>query len=116
VKPGFYADITVFNPETVIDRATFEQPHQTSVGIEYVFVNGQMVLRKGQITNARARAGGFGVRDTTATEMDTRRLVLAWIVVAAWFEIATFRHSLVPGQARELAGRRRLHWAHRAVR
>ncbi len=57
VKPGFYADITVFNPETVIDRATFEQPHQTSVGIEYVFVNGQMVLRKGQITNARPGRG-----------------------------------------------------------
>ncbi|HYX81502.1 MAG TPA: D-aminoacylase, partial [Gemmatimonadales bacterium] len=36
VKPGMYADITVFNPRTVIDRATFEQPHQTSVGIEYV--------------------------------------------------------------------------------
>ncbi len=57
LKPGFYADITVFNPETVIDRATFEQPHQTSVGIEYVFVNGQMVLRKGQITNARPGRG-----------------------------------------------------------
>ena len=57
VKPGFYADITVFNPETVIDRATFEQPHQTSVGIEYVFVNGQMVLKKGQITNARPGRG-----------------------------------------------------------
>ena len=57
VKPGFYADITVFNPETVIDRATFEQPHQTSVGIEYVFVNGQMVLRKGQMTNARPGRG-----------------------------------------------------------
>jgi len=57
VKPGFYADITVFNPETVIDRATFEQPHQTSGGIEYVFVNGQMVLRKGQMTNARPGRG-----------------------------------------------------------
>jgi len=57
VKPGFYADITVFNPATVIDRATFEQPHQTSVGIEYVFVNGQMVLKQGQITSARPGRG-----------------------------------------------------------
>ena len=57
VKPGMYADITVFNPATVIDRATFEQPHQTSVGIEYVFVNGQLVLRKGQITSARPGRG-----------------------------------------------------------
>jgi len=57
VRPGFYADLTVFNPVTVIDRATFEQPHQTSVGIEYVFVNGQMVLKKGQITSARPGRG-----------------------------------------------------------
>ncbi|HEX9347992.1 MAG TPA: D-aminoacylase [Gemmatimonadales bacterium] len=57
VRPGFYADLTVFNPVTVIDRATFEQPHQTSVGIEYVFVNGQMVLKKGEITNARPGRG-----------------------------------------------------------
>lgn len=57
VKPGMYADITVFNPATVIDRATFEQPHQTSLGIEYVFVNGQMVLKQGQITSARPGRG-----------------------------------------------------------
>ncbi len=57
VKPGMYADITVFNPATVIDRATFEKPHQPSVGIEYVFVNGQRVLNKGQLTNARPGRG-----------------------------------------------------------
>ena len=57
VKPGMFADITVFNPATVIDRATFEQPHQTSAGIEYVFVNGQMVLKKGQMTSARPGRG-----------------------------------------------------------
>jgi dihydroorotase/N-acyl-D-amino-acid deacylase len=57
VKPGMYADITIFNPATVIDRATFEQPHQTSVGIEYVLVNGQMVLKKGQLTSARPGRG-----------------------------------------------------------
>ncbi len=57
VKQGMFADITVFNPATVIDRATFEQPHQTSVGIEYVIVNGQMVLKKGQITSARPGRG-----------------------------------------------------------
>jgi len=57
VRSGMYADITVFNPATVIDRATFEKPHQTSVGIEYVVVNGQMVLRKGQLTSARPGRG-----------------------------------------------------------
>ncbi len=57
VRPGMFADITVFNPATVIDRATFEQPHQTSAGIDYVFVNGQMVIKKGQITSARPGRG-----------------------------------------------------------
>jgi dihydroorotase/N-acyl-D-amino-acid deacylase len=57
VRPGMYADITVFDPATVIDRATFEQPHQPSVGIEYVFVNGQAVWRKGRLTDARPGRG-----------------------------------------------------------
>jgi len=57
VRPGMYADITVFDPQTVIDRATFEQPHQPSVGIEYVFVNGQAVLRHGKMTDARPGRG-----------------------------------------------------------
>ncbi len=66
VKPGMYADITVFNPATVIDRATFQKPHQTSVGIEYVIVNGQMVLKKGQLTSARPGRGlrGPGYRQS----------------------------------------------------
>ena len=66
VKPGMYADITVFNPATVIDRATFEKPHQTSAGIEYVFVNGQLVLEHGRITSARPGRGlrGPGYRGT----------------------------------------------------
>jgi len=57
IRPGMYADITVFNPATVIDRATFERPHQTSAGIEYVLVNGQAVIRKGQLTDARPGRG-----------------------------------------------------------
>ena len=57
VRPGMYADITVFDPQTVIDRATFEQPHLPSVGIEYVFVNGQAVLRRGRMTDVRPGRG-----------------------------------------------------------
>jgi dihydroorotase/N-acyl-D-amino-acid deacylase len=66
VRPGMFADITVFNPATVLDRATFERPHQTSVGIEYVIVNGQMVLKKGELTSARPGRGlrGPGYRQS----------------------------------------------------
>jgi dihydroorotase/N-acyl-D-amino-acid deacylase len=57
LRPGMYADITVFDPRTVIDRATFDRPHQTSTGIEYVLVNGQVVLRRGALTTARPGRG-----------------------------------------------------------
>jgi N-acyl-D-amino-acid deacylase len=44
IKPGMYADIVVFNPKTVIDLATYQQPHQLPIGIEYVIVNGELTL------------------------------------------------------------------------
>ncbi len=53
LKPGFAADIVVFDPETVLDQATFEDPHQYPVGIETVIVNGQVVIDQGNHTGAR---------------------------------------------------------------
>ncbi len=50
LRPGFFADLTVFNPESVIDRATFEDPHRFSDGIVHVFVNGEMVVESGRPT------------------------------------------------------------------
>ncbi len=57
LKPGMAADITVFDPSTVADKATFEQPHQPSAGFAYVFVNGQKVLDHGALTAARPGRG-----------------------------------------------------------
>lgn len=53
LRPGMWADVTVFNPATVIDRATYDQPHQYAVGIEYVLVNGDVVLEGTKHTGAR---------------------------------------------------------------
>lgn len=44
IKEGFRADVTLFDPKTVIDRATFEESQQYPVGIPYVIVNGTLVL------------------------------------------------------------------------
>ena len=54
LREGYFADITIFDPKTVIDRATFEQPHQYPVGINFVIVNGQIEVDKGQRTPALA--------------------------------------------------------------
>ena len=53
LKRGMFADVVVFDPETIGDRATFEQPHQYSVGVKHVFVNGTQVLKDGEHTGAR---------------------------------------------------------------
>jgi N-acyl-D-aspartate/D-glutamate deacylase len=53
LRPGMWADVTVFNAATVIDRATYEKPHQYAAGIEYVIVNGDVVLDRGRHTGAR---------------------------------------------------------------
>jgi len=52
LRPGFKADIVLFNPETVIDRATFMDPHRFPEGIEYVIVNGEVVVDQGKHTGA----------------------------------------------------------------
>ena len=53
LEPGFYADVVIFDPETIQDHATFEDPHQYSTGVRDVFVNGVQVLASGQHTGAR---------------------------------------------------------------
>lgn len=52
VAPGYKADLAVFDPETIIDRSTFEDPHQLSEGVQYLIVNGTLVLDGGQHTGA----------------------------------------------------------------
>jgi N-acyl-D-amino-acid deacylase len=52
LKPGMYADITVFDPNAVIDNSTFENPSQLATGITYVLVNGVPVVDGGKVTAA----------------------------------------------------------------
>ena len=53
LREGFFADIAVFDPMTIIDRSTFEQPHVLSDGVKLVFVNGALVVRDGRHTGAK---------------------------------------------------------------
>lgn len=55
LRPGLVADITVFDPDAIADRATYASPHHYSVGVQYVLVNGQVTVSKG--THLGTRAG-----------------------------------------------------------
>jgi N-acyl-D-amino-acid deacylase len=50
LKEGYFADITIFDPEKITDCATYSEPHQYSKGIEYVIVNGKVTVEKGKHT------------------------------------------------------------------
>jgi N-acyl-D-amino-acid deacylase len=53
LAPGNYADVVVFDPVTIIDKATFDKPHQYATGMTHVFVNGVQVLANGEHTGAK---------------------------------------------------------------
>ncbi|MDH3495851.1 MAG: D-aminoacylase [Gemmatimonadota bacterium] len=57
LRTGFAADVVVFDPRTIIDRATFERPHQLAEGVRWVIVNGVVVFDDGAMTDARPGRG-----------------------------------------------------------
>src|ERR1051326_3535879 len=60
LKPGMFADVVVFDPNTIADRATYENPHQLAVGVNDVFVNGVQVLKDGEHTGAKPGKALYG--------------------------------------------------------
>jgi N-acyl-D-amino-acid deacylase len=66
LRAGMYADVVVFDPAAIIDKATYEKPHQLSVGVKDVFVNGVAVVKDGVATGAKPgralRGAGAGIK------------------------------------------------------
>jgi N-acyl-D-amino-acid deacylase len=53
LKPGYFADIVAFDPNTIQDHATYQTPHRYSTGVTHVWVNGTQVLKNGEHTGAK---------------------------------------------------------------
>jgi N-acyl-D-amino-acid deacylase len=60
LKEGYFADVVVFDPQTIADRATYENPHQYAVGVLHIFVNGVQVLKDGEHTGAKPGRALYG--------------------------------------------------------
>jgi N-acyl-D-amino-acid deacylase len=54
LRAGYFADVVVFDPATIADTATFTEPHQFPVGVDYVLINGTLTIKRGKHTEARA--------------------------------------------------------------
>src|SRR5213593_3867845 len=69
IKEGMFADMVVFDPATISDRATFEKPHQYAVGVKHVFVNGVQVIKDGEHTGANPGRALWGPGKTKSSTM-----------------------------------------------
>jgi dihydroorotase/N-acyl-D-amino-acid deacylase len=60
IKEGYHADITIFDPKTIREVATFTDPHHYPEGIQYVLVNGKLAIKAGTFMDAKAGAVLYG--------------------------------------------------------
>jgi N-acyl-D-amino-acid deacylase len=106
IRKDYFADITIFNPDTVTDRATFENPGQLSTGIEYVLVNGTVELEHGQVTNETAgrplRGPGYSMRAYAAEGLPLRGALqgvvtdnAGWPVPRAWVTLVNAKGEVL---------------------
>jgi N-acyl-D-amino-acid deacylase len=79
LKPGAFADVVVFDPNTIQDHATYEKPHQLSTGVSYVIVNGKMAVKDGEPTGAASGRVVRGRAWTGAAQGGCRNAAKDWM-------------------------------------
>ena len=100
LREGFFADVAVFDPDRVVDRATFPEPHQYAEGVEYVLVNGTLVVDGGEHTGARPGRVLYGPGRAMSARADGR-------VSPAAARSADTRCRAAPGTCRSASRRSR---------
>jgi N-acyl-D-amino-acid deacylase len=107
IRPDYFADITIFNAQTVRDVATFEDPNHTSQGIEFVLVNGVVEIDRGRITGQVGgrplRGPGYLARDTNPEGLPPRGKVQGVITDEQGWPVPRTRVSLLDSSGKELA-------------
>src|SRR5262249_16815143 len=74
LKEGYFADVVVFDPKTIIDHATYEKPHQYATGVRHGFVNGVQVLKDGEHTGAKPGGALWGPGKTRESAEEQRMM------------------------------------------
>ena len=107
LRPGYFADITIFNPATVKDVATFEDPNRPSVGFEYVFVNGVLALEHDKVTGQMGgrplRGPGYAMRDYVPDGLPPRGKVQGAVTDEGGYPMPRTRLTLVDAQGKVVA-------------
>ena len=107
IRPDYFADITIFNPQTVRDAATFEDPNHTSQGIEFVLVNGVVEIERGRITaqlgGRPLRGPGYLARNDNPEGLPPRGKVRGVITDEQGWPVPRTKVSLLDSSGKELA-------------
>ncbi|MEO5935744.1 MAG: amidohydrolase family protein [Terriglobales bacterium] len=107
IRPDYYADLTIFDPEKVIDVATFEDPNRTSKGFAYVFVNGVLALEKdtvtGQMGGRPLRGPGYAGRGVAPDGLRPAGKIQGFVSTADGWPLTRTTISLVDAKGVALA-------------
>jgi N-acyl-D-amino-acid deacylase len=107
LRTGYFADITIFDPATVKDVATFEDPNRTSVGFTYVFVNGVLSVEHdkvtGQLGGRPLRGPGYAMRDYVPDGLPPRGKVQGTVTDEGGYPMPRTKLTLVDSQGKVVA-------------
>lgn len=106
LRPDYFADITIFDPAKVRDVATFEDPNRTSVGFEYVFVNGVLALEHDKVTGQMGgrplRGPGYSLREQNPEGLLARGKIEGVVTDGAGWPLPRARVTLTDANGKDI--------------
>lgn len=107
LKPGYFADVTIFDPATVRDVATFEDPNRPSVGFKYVFVNGVLSVEDDKLTGQRGgrplRGPGWTLQDIMPDGLPAQGHLQGMVTDEGGYPVPRVKITLLDATGKEVA-------------